>query len=114
MRAYRIAFIAALGAMVPAAAQAQFSLGLKAGASFATLSNKAPDWKSRTGFAGGLAFDFRAKVIGLQPEVLYVQKGVDFDGTPSASSDAPHISYIDVPVLVKVTIPTPAIEPMFY
>ena len=60
------------------AAQAQFSLGLKAGASFATLSSKAPDWKSRTGFAGGLAFDFRAKVIGLEPEVLYVQKGVDF------------------------------------
>lgn len=53
-------------------------------------------------------------MIGLQPEVLYVQKGVDFEGTPSASSDAPHISYIEVPVLVKVTIPTPAIEPMFY
>jgi hypothetical protein len=114
MRGYRIAVIAVLGVSVPVAAQAQFSLGLKAGASFATLSNKAPDWKSRTGFAGGVAFDFRAKVIGLQPEVLYVQKGVDFEGTSSASSDAPHISYIEVPVLVKVTIPTPAIEPMFY
>lgn len=42
MRAIRIAVIAVLGASVPVAAQAQFSLGLKAGASFATLSNKAP------------------------------------------------------------------------
>ena len=90
------------------------SIDLKAGASFATLSNKLPDWKSRTGFAAGVAFDLGSGLIGLQPEVLYVQKGVAFDGTPSGSSDAPRLGYIDVPVLLKITLRTPAIQPMFY
>ena len=87
---------------------AQASLGIKAGLSFATLSNNKPDWKNRTGFAAGIALDLRGGLIGLQPEALYVQKGVEFDGTPSASSDAPRLTYIDVPILLKITIPTPA------
>lgn len=105
--------LAGLVAAIPVEAPAQ-SLGLKAGASFATLSNKLPDWKSRTGFAVGAAFDLGSGLIGLQPEVLYVQKGVAFDGTPSGSSDAPRLGYIDVPVLLKITLRTPAIQPMFY
>lgn len=65
-------------------------------------------------FAAALALDFRAKVIGIQPEVLYVQKGVEFDGSPSSSSNAPQLSYIEVPVLLKLTIPTPGVHPMIY
>lgn len=106
--------LAAVAAGIPAAMPAQASLGLKGGVSFATLSNKLPDWKSRTGFAVGVALDLRSGLIGLQPEVLYVQKGVAFDGTPSSASDAPRLGYIDVPILLKITIPTPAIQPMFY
>ena len=105
---------AAILACLPAAARAQGSIELKAGASFATLSNKAPDWKSRTGFAVGAAFDLGSGLISLQPEVLYSQKGVAFDGTPSSSSTAPHLGYIDVPVLIKLTIRTPALQPMAY
>jgi hypothetical protein len=103
----------ALVAGIPAGASAQ-SLGLKAGASFATLSNKLPDWKDRTGFAAGIALDLGSGLIGIQPEVLYVQKGVALDGTPSGSSDAPRLGYVDVPLLLKVTLRTPAIQPMFY
>ena len=105
--------LATLAGTIPMVASAQ-SIGLKAGASFATLSNKLPDWKSRTGFAAGIAFDLGSGLIGLQPEALYVQKGVAFDGTPSGSSDAPRLGYIDVPVLLKITLRTPAIQPMFY
>ena len=105
--------LATLVVATPAVSSAQ-SIDLKAGASFATLSNKLPDWKSRTGFAAGLGFDLGSGLIGLQPEVLYVQKGVAFDGTPSGSSDAPRLGYIDVPVLLKITLRTPAIQPMFY
>jgi len=110
----RAAIAGVLILALPAALHAQFALGIKGGLSYATLSNKAPDWKNRTGFAAGVAFDFRAKVIGIQPEVLYVQKGVEFDGTPSGSDDAPQLSYVEVPILVKVTIPTPSLQPMFY
>ena len=110
-RALTCAFVAIAA---PATAPAQTTIGIKGGLSFATLSNKSPDWNSRTGFAVGLAIDMRASVIGLQPEVLYVQKGVTFNGAPSASSDAPQLSYIEVPLLVKVTLPTGPVQPMFY
>jgi hypothetical protein len=106
--------VAAFIASVPAVMPAQASLDLKGGVSFATLSNKSPDWKSRTGFAIGAAFDPGSGLIGIQPEALYVQKGVNFDGTPSASSDAPRLGYIDVPILLKVILRTPAIQPMAY
>jgi len=105
---------AAIAGMVPASLSAQGSLGIKGGLSFATLSNDRPDWKSRTGFAAGIALDLRGGLIGVQPEVLYVQKGVAFDGTPSSASDAPRLSYIDIPVLLKVTIPVPLVQPMVY
>lgn len=91
---------------------AQTTIGLKGGLSFSTLTNKQPDWKSRTGFAAGIALDMRAGPIGIQPELLYVQKGVKSDGTPS--SDAPKLDYAEVPVLLKITIPLPALQPFVY
>ena len=109
-----IAISAFIGMTVPAVGHAQASFGVKGGLSFATLSNKAPDWKSRTGFAAGLVLDPGSSLIGIQPEVLYVQKGVEFDGSPSASSDAPQLSYIEVPVLVKITLPGPGVHLMAY
>ena len=115
MRRRATIVMCALGvAAVPVALAAQASLGLKGGVSFATLSNKAPDWKSRTGFALGAAFDLGSGLIGIQPEVLYVQKGVTFGGTPTSSSDAPRLGYLDVPVLLKLTVRTPGIQPMAY
>jgi Outer membrane protein beta-barrel domain len=106
--------LAMIAVGVPATLAAQAAFGLKGGASFATLSNKAPDWKSRTGFVVGAALDLRSGLIGIQPEVLYVQKGVNFDGTPTSAANAPRLGYIDVPILIKLTIPTPGIQPMFY
>ncbi|MES2125039.1 MAG: porin family protein [Gemmatimonadota bacterium] len=93
-------------------ASAQTTVGLKGGLSFSTLTNKQPDWKSRTGFAAGIALDMRAGPIGIQPELLYVQKGVKSDGSPS--SDAPKLDYAEIPVLLKVTIPLPALQPFVY
>ncbi|MEO5800977.1 MAG: porin family protein [Gemmatimonadales bacterium] len=102
-----------IGALAPLhAASAQTTFGIKGGLSFATLSNKHPDWDNRTGFAAGVALDMRAGPIGIQPEVLYVQKGVKSDGSPD--SDAPKLDYIEVPILLKVTIPIPAIQPFVY
>ena len=110
---YFLRTLLVLGLLAPLrSASAQTSIGLKGGLSFATLSNKHPDWKSRTGFAAGIAFDMRAGPIGLQPELLYVQKGVTSDGTPT--SDAPRLDYAEIPVLIKVTIPIPGVQPFVY
>lgn len=102
-----------LAALMPIhSVTAQTTFGIKGGLSFATLSNKQPDWETRTGFAAGIALDTRAGPIGIQPELLYIQKGVTGDGTPS--SDAPKLDYIEVPVLLKLTLPIPAIQPFVY
>ena len=97
---------------IPTAVSAQASLGIKGGLSFATLSNKSPDFDNRTGFAAGVALDLRSGLIGIQPEVLYVQKGVTPNGTPSGTS--PKLDYIEVPVLLKLSLGTPGIQPMVY
>jgi hypothetical protein len=103
-----------VGAMtlMPATTRAQTSLGIKGGLSYATLSNKSPDFDNRTGFAAGIALDMRSGLIGLQPELLYVQKGVTSSGTPSGS--APKLDYAEIPVLVKLTLGTPGVQPMIY
>lgn len=110
---YLLRTLLLLGALTPLGrATAQTTFGIKGGLSFATLSNKHPDWKSRTGFAAGIALDMRAGPIGIQPELLYVQKGVAGDGSPS--SDAPRLDYAEIPVLLKITLPVPVVQPFVY
>ena len=110
---YLLRTLLLLGALTPLGrATAQTTFGIKGGLSFATLSNKHPDWKSRTGFAAGIALDMRAGPIGIQPELLYVQKGVAGDGSPS--SDAPRLDYAEIPVLLKLTLPVPVVQPFVY
>lgn len=108
---FRALFV--LGAVAPVhALTAQTTFGIKGGLSFATLSNKHPDWDNRTGFAAGIAVDMRSGPIGIQPELLYVQKGVKSDGSPS--SDAPRLDYAEIPVLIKLTLPIPVLQPFVY
>lgn len=97
-------------AAAPAPAQAR--IGLKGGISYSTLSNASPDFGTRTGFAAGLSFDLGSGLLSLQPEALYVQKGTDDAGTPSAT--APKLSYAEVPVLLKLTLGPSSLQPMAY
>lgn len=98
--------------LITTSLSAQTTIGIKGGLSYATLSNKSPDFSNRTGFAAGVAIDVRAGLIGIQPELLYVQKGVTATGTPSGSSLK--LDYAEVPVLLKLTLGTPGIQPMIY
>jgi hypothetical protein len=105
LKLFRISTLAALALGATAlTAQAQTkSVGLVAGANFATLNgDEVSDGAgTRTGFIGGL---FVAIPVGggnwfIEPEVLYSMQGatydnVDFDGTYKAD-------YIKIPVLVK-------------
>jgi len=90
-----------------------FQLGLEAGANFANLigsdvSSITTDNANRLGFIGGgyLCLNL-APSFAIRPEVLYEQKGVAVSGT----STSDELDYIEVPVLLKVGLGTPIINP---
>lgn len=109
MRMQSLAFVPLLlsGLAAPAAAQ----IGFKAGLTFSTLSesNAAPDFKNQTGFAAGvsLGIPLGGSLLRLQPEALYVEKGAKSD----PGNVETKIAYLDIPVLLRVNIPTPGVTP---
>ncbi len=93
---------------------AQGEIGIKAGASFGDISNKGVlpgNLKHRTGFAGGLYFG-SSGLLGIGVEGLYAQRGAESDDA-TATADT-KLDYIDVPVYLKVRIPTPGVKPFGY
>jgi hypothetical protein len=108
------AFIAGLFLLaVPAAVTAQSGFGIKGGASFGNVSNKGVlpgDLATRTGFAGGLSVGSKGGLVGFGVEGLYAQRGV----ISSTTGDARKLDYVDVPVYVRVMLPTPALKPFAY
>lgn len=93
---------------------AQGEVGIKAGASFGDISNKGllpGNLKHRTGLAGGLYFG-SGGLIGFGLEALYAQRGAESDDA-AATADT-KLDYIDVPVYLKIRIPSPAIKPFVY
>lgn len=98
--------LAALTAFVPAAAHAQF--GMKGGVAFSTIdvSNGTVDFSNQTGFVGGVSFGLSlGGTLGLQPELLYVEKGGE-SGNAEVS-----LSYLEIPVLLKLSAATGQIQP---
>ncbi len=105
-----------------ATAQAQSpSFGIKAGLNTATIlfddevgfEEEGVDKQARLGFVGGITADIPfTPVIGLRAEALYSQKGyaVDYDtdvvGLPFDGKLTLKVDYIDVPVLLNLTVPT--------
>ncbi len=85
-------------------AQAEFGIGIKAGANFATHKASGsgitlPDFKNKTGFVGGAYFNiFFGEVVGIQPEVLFSQKGAKLEDVDLVNN----LTYVDVPILVRV------------
>lgn len=111
-RTMGLAVVVAAAAFAPARLSAQMEFGLKAGGSFGNISNKGAlpgDLKTRTGFAAGVSLGARARVIGIGAEALFAQRGLDAD-----DGDGPKINYFDIPVYVKVQVPTPGLSPFAY
>lgn len=102
----------------PAAAGVQF--GLKAGVNMAKptgadAQDPLATLKSKVGFQGGifLAFDF-GRVVGLQCEVLYTMKGATYVALDDSYTDKLYADYIEVPLLLKLRIPTPIVQPFVF
>ena len=113
MRRRTLSTLLILGFAPPAALPAQ-SVGIKAGLSFGDISNKGvlPDnLKTRTGFAAGIYFGSTG-LIGFGAEALYAQRGLAEN--QAVSEQEVKLDYIDVPVYLKVTLPTPTIQPFGY
>jgi hypothetical protein len=89
--------------------------GIKFGLNIANATGKdAGGVGSRMGFGGGIFLTYNfTPAIGIQPEVMYMMKGVEEDMmgvTMTWSAD-----YIEIPILFKYTIPTQGnVKPCFF
>ena len=98
---------------LPQSASAGVRFGLKGGANIANVNGNwdetLGDWKSSVGFCGGIFIELNfGKVLTIQPEVLYTMKGAD-TGDGKLKFD-----YIEIPVLLKLRIPTGSIHPFIF
>jgi hypothetical protein len=84
-------------------AQAQFSLGLKAGPNFANIDTKGSvgsNYDNRTGFHGGAFALFKFTKIGIQPELIFSQQGSKF--TFNGADIEANYNYFNVPIIIKL------------
>ncbi len=111
MRATRTFLAAAALALLPIVAGAQLSI--KGGMSFGTTPNNNGALPGKLSAHSGVAFGVglaSGGTLGFGAEALYAQRG--FSSTILGSSR--ELSYIDVPVYLRLSLPTPAISPFAY
>ncbi|HEX5409599.1 MAG TPA: porin family protein [Gemmatimonadaceae bacterium] len=102
-----------LSLLVAPAAQAQF--GIKAGASFGSISNQGVlpgDLSDRTGFTGGLTANASFGIFGVGVDALYAQRGAKSDA-PDALA-ATRLDYVDVPIYLTAGVPVGVVRPYVY
>lgn len=97
-----VCFIAALGFVNQAQAQAQFALGLKGGLNIAKfdISQGASNIDNRTGYHGGAFALFKFAKFGIQPEIIFSKQGSDFK--VNTDNYEANFDYINIPILVKL------------
>jgi hypothetical protein len=106
--------------ILPRPADAGVQFGLKAGGNMAKPTGADADdplatLKSRVGFTGGifLAFNF-GRVVTIQSEVLYTMKGATYVALDDTYTDKLSADYIEIPLLLKLRIPTPVVQPFVF
>jgi len=112
------AFAGLMALPQPAAADVQF--GIKVGGNMAKptgvdAQDPLATVKSRVGFTGGifLAFNF-GKVVTIQWEALYTMKGATYVALDDSYTDKLYGDYIEIPLLLKIRIPLPVIQPFIF
>lgn len=109
---YTCGIIAALTLAFAPLAGAQ-QLSVKGGLSYGNVSNRGllpGNLRERTGFAVGVGIGTAGSLLSLGVEGLYAQRGVVSDNPP----DARKLDYIDLPVYLRVSLPTPGVAPFAY
>jgi hypothetical protein len=114
-----IAVFAGLLAL-PQPARADVQFGIKAGGNMARptgldAQDPTATLKNKVGFNGGifLAFNF-GRIVTVQWEVLYTMKGATYVALDNTFTDKLYADYIEVPLLFKLRIPTPIVQPFVF
>lgn len=86
-----------------AAAQAQFSVGLKGGLNFANLdvTDIAGTYDNRTGYHLGAFTQFKFTKFAIQPEIIYSEQGSKVKD-PNLGSLESNFSYVNIPIILKL------------
>jgi hypothetical protein len=93
----------------------QGQIGIKVGPSFGNITNEGllpSNLRTRTGAAGGVYLGTGSGVLGFGLEALYAQRGAI--STQSFATADTRLDYIDVPVYLRVGIPSPGFRPYLY
>jgi hypothetical protein len=112
------AFACLLALPGPAAANVQF--GIKAGGNMARVTgadaqDPVATLKNRVGFIAGVFVAFNmGSVFTLQLEGLYTMKGVSYVDTTLDYSQKLYGDYLEIPLLLKLRIPTPLVSPFVF
>ena len=108
-----LACITVLGlALSPQLVRAQGGFGIKGGFSYGNVTNRGllpGALTNRTGFAVGAGLSSKG-LMGFGVEGLYAQRGV----VSSTNGDSWKLNYVDLPLYLRVGIPTPGIAPFAY
>lgn len=107
-----VAIVTALALGAAPAAHAQSGLGIKGGFAYSDVSNAGAlpgNLHSRTGYAIGLGYEGGGP-LGLGVEALYAQRGL----SGGAAGEARELNYIDVPLYLRLSAPSPALTPFAY
>ncbi|MEZ4416203.1 MAG: porin family protein [Gemmatimonadota bacterium] len=109
-----LASVLVLALATPASSQI-VTLGLKGGATFASVSDPDgafEDVGGRTGSVFGASIQLGGRPIGLRGEVLLVQKG--FDAREAGDDYAYKVDYVEIPVLLVARLSSGPIAPSLY
>ncbi len=89
------------------------TLGFKGGLNLANLTGDLEQTKMKLGFGGGVFMNYQmTESISLQPELLFMMKGVKADIDEDAGIK---LNYIDIPILAKFSVPMEgAFAPCFF
>jgi len=107
-------------AALPQTAAASVQFGIKVGANMAKptgadVQNPMETIQSRVGVTGGIFLAFNlGKVVTIQWEALYTMKGATFVALDDSYTDKLYGDYIEIPLLLKIKIPLPVIQPFVF
>jgi hypothetical protein len=85
--------------LVVKASIAQFSYGVKGGLNFSNIYSTKLNTNFKQGFHAGVYAKFNLIILGIQPELLFSQRGYVEENVKDVT-----LNYIDIPVMLKLKI----------
>ncbi|MBC7361993.1 MAG: PorT family protein [Candidatus Aminicenantes bacterium] len=104
----------------PVNSEAGIQFGIRGGGNASKLTgadiqNLEGTIKYKVGLVGGIFFAINiGKIITIEPEFLYTMKGSQEQVTAGDYTKKLYGDYLEIPVLLKLRIPTPGIQPAIF